>query len=1066
MKPNPNISTNYPCSENDAEANIDTGAEDAKSATAHALEEGTSPPRMQSAEIYDMDVDIGSEQEQITNELLRSRKRARSENGTAGDNQKNLNSTEPINKKQRIHEPDVSGSSSASSSSSSSSASTTFICKTDNRKKIRNQWTPQEHIEILDYFSLQKNSDRILTLLYGENPADWPQIKPQLRHISNYSDSLEILLSECGAVHLLKWNLARFCRIDFGSNTILCPSDFDLDRFRSGLLEYQLNQHAQVDDLKNDTHSTNRGTPLKLAAEWGDLMALQLLLSDTESASATNNNIANTLVAAAIHGHIEIVQLLLTHITDSEESNIGKQFALSNAAAGGHLSVCELLLKHGASLNIPDEIMPLHMAAEKGHTEICMLFIKHGADINQKNIDGFPPLYFAARHGREEACKLLLSLGADIDYVDDDKNSTLRIMLKSNDLELIQWLLERGAKVNALPGEYTLLMRAARRGNSEIVKTLLAKGAEINSVTTEGTTALSEACVRGSLDVVKLLLDNGADPNGDQKKPPLVKAAVHACTGTIQLLIEYGAILFSNDNVGYRALRAAAVENIIKNVSKLLEFNVPVENAVIDQEEGPLLFALLKNLYPGESTDVLELLLKNKLSLQFADTKGNNALMSAINSKNFDAVELLIKYGAKVALNQINHAGKNALQIAIAKLESAIDNKRREGNLTLILACLLNSVKNNPDWPELQDAIINTAPTAFTREMISMNLVWPLTKKETSINDVVKTTIDFSALEKLIKSIAGGTFLHGKDIELELSMACIHSALSKEIYPYLAALPHIKFSLFGNTGHIYTKTISSFIAGLGATLENIRTEHGEHWNPYNINVEDNTIFTPLTQIANTQLTQLIDTSIATETTDLVPVFETLFETCFNASFLAHSLPAIFPPYQASPGAVTNALLAKGVYAAFGTKIETAWKKVWERFTGTPLSRDSTHSNSSSSSSSSISSSSSSRASSTTSLATVIDGNDMDDFFSSGDLPSEWIDELPAPPNPASFVESAQAQALLQAFRDELRLAFDQVGSHILDLPKTATEVQGEAAKIYADLMFRQLHMLMQFIKAE
>jgi hypothetical protein len=91
---------------------------------------------------------------------------------------------------------------------------------------------------------------------------------------------------------------------------------------------------------------------------------------------------------------------------------------------------------------------------------------------------------------------------------------------------------------------------------------------------------------------------------------------------------------------------------------------------------------------------------------------------------------------------------------------------------------------------------------------------------------------------------------------------------------------------------------------------------------------------------------------------------------------------------------------------------------------------------------------------------------MDDFFSSGDLPSEWIDELPAPPNPASFLESAQGQALLEAFRYELRLAVNQVGRNILDLPKAAKEVPAEAAKIYADLMFRQLHMLKQFIQAE
>jgi hypothetical protein len=261
MTPNPNSPAFYSFSENDAETNIDNGAEDAQPKSEPSPEQRTSPPRMQSFEIHDMEVDGGSEQEQITNALLRSRKRARSENGTAGDNQKDLKSTEPINKKQRIHEPDVSGSGSSSAWPSSSSASTTFICKTDNRRKIREKFTSEECNEILICFSKQENSDRVCTLLYGENPADWPQIKPQLRHISNYSDSLKLLLSECGAVRLEEGDRMIF-PVMKNFEPILYPSDFNLDRFRSGLLEHQQKQHIQLQDLANDTHSKDYRTPL------------------------------------------------------------------------------------------------------------------------------------------------------------------------------------------------------------------------------------------------------------------------------------------------------------------------------------------------------------------------------------------------------------------------------------------------------------------------------------------------------------------------------------------------------------------------------------------------------------------------------------------------------------------------------------------------------------------------------------------------------------------------------------------------------------------------------------
>ena len=56
----------------------------------------------------------------------------------------------------------------------------------------------------------------------------------------------------------------------------------------------------------------------------------------------------------------------------------------------------------------------------------------------------------------------------------------------------------------------------------------------------------------------------------------------------------------------------------------------------------------------------------------------------------------------------------------------------------------------------------------------------------------------------------------------------------------------------------------------------------------------------------------------------------------------------------------------------------------------------------------------------------------------------------------------QSQALLQVFRDELRLTLDSVGGNIIDLPKATKE----AYKIYVDLILRQLYMLNQFIQAK
>ena len=159
------------------------------------------------------------------------------------------------------------------------------------------------------------------------------------------------------------------------------------------------------------------------------------------------------------------------------------------------------------------------------------------------------------------------------------------------------------------------------------------------------------------------------------------------------------------------------------------------------------------------------------------------------------------------------------------------------------------------------------------------------------------------------------------------------------------------------------------------------------------------------------------------------------------------MPDILPAYKAEAGALADALMRQGMYSVLATKIETAWQAVWRRFAGTKI----------------ISEASSSNSSSSNSVGSQIPGADFDlnhpIDLSGDDLPSDWIDQLPTPTNFLFSLDSAQGQAMLEAFRQQLRLTVDQVGENILDLPTATTE----AAKIYAELLFRQLYMLKQFI---
>jgi hypothetical protein len=188
------------------------------------------------------------------------------------------------------------------------------------------------------------------------------------------------------------------------------------------------------------------------------------------------------------------------------------------------------------------------------------------------------------------------------------------------------------------------------------------------------------------------------------------------------------------------------------------------------------------------------------------------------------------------------------------------------------------------------------------------------------------------------------------------------------------------------------------------------------------------------------------------------------ETCFNFTFSMPALvstrilPHSFPAYSAATGTLADTLMAKGMYYAFAVKIEAAWKKAWSQFVGKIMISNSVSSSSSSSSSSNSYISSHAQ-------SAFYDPDDPFGIFDD-DLTSELIGELPAPMDAVTYLNSPQGQDLLEAFRHELRLAVDQVGINVLDLPKGETEASPEAARVYAELMFRQLHMLKQFIKAK
>lgn len=653
---------------------------------------------------------------------------------------------------------------------------------------------------------------------------------------------------------------------------------------------------------------------------------------------------------------------------------------------------------------------------------------------------------------------MLVSYGADINYIANSGASILCMAAESGNLELVKYLWAQGAKINEGKGETTPLIRATNKNHLEIVKFFLSKGVSVNQTDDREETALHQACKYGLIEMTMLLLEKGADPNrvNQNGDTPLVDAAIRGSVEIIRLLISHGAELFSEHNAGYRALSSAVSFAHINVVSLLLEAHVPVEPGRTKKNVAFLARAAKQIRLKTIPIRILELLLKYGASLHATDKKGNDALMLAANAKDIAAVNFLLKNGA--VIGQINSNGQHALNIASSRLDISATKLNLKTNRDIeILIQLLIRAQTQANWLQLRTDTINKAKNPLTREIILQSLAWPHVYDKLTLANLAKNVLNRNELKNYIQFAitASPTNLSDQTITYMLSLAGICPSLIEHIRPYIQAIPQIKSQLFGNSTIIHPSIVDSFIAGMSLTLERIRIEHGEHWKPYDGELSGSPVFQFFNQVANTELNQLIEHAANHETTNTALVFENLLEACFNSTFTAQTLPHSFPPYTAATGALTNALMAKGVYSAFATKIEAAWKATWSHFVGKPMISDS--GSSSSSSSSSFSSSMSSLAQNAV--------YDPDHPFGVNDYGStdEWIDQLSVPAGPVNYLYSPQGQDLLEAFRTQLRLAFDQVGENILDLPKGEAEASAEAAKIYSELMFRQLHMLKQFI---
>ncbi|XP_023489700.1 phosphatidylinositol-3,5-bisphosphate 3-phosphatase MTMR8 isoform X2 [Equus przewalskii] len=175
---------------------------------------------------------------------------------------------------------------------------------------------------------------------------------------------------------------------------------------------------------------------------------------------------------AASYGHVSCLRVLLAHGADVDSLDIKAQTPLFTAVSHGHLDCVRVLLEAGACPggSIYNNCSPVLTAARDGAVAILKELLSHGAEANVKaklpvwasNIASCSgPLYLAAVYGHLDCFRLLLLYGADPDYNCIDQHllarvprprTLLEICLHHNcEPEYIQLLIDFGANVYLPP---------------------------------------------------------------------------------------------------------------------------------------------------------------------------------------------------------------------------------------------------------------------------------------------------------------------------------------------------------------------------------------------------------------------------------------------------------------------------------------------------------------------------------------------------------------------------------------------------------------------------------------
>ena len=332
------------------------------------------------------------------------------------------------------------------------------------------------------------------------------------------------------------------------------------------------------------------------------------------------------------------------------------------------------LLSSGAKVNEArdDGSTPLAWAVNRDDSEITAALLRAGANVNAADENGETPLLLDDANGNLEIARHIIYAGADVHAKSWNGHTPLISATSAGNIELVRLLLDKGAAVNIAESRMsqTPLMFAIADGRSDISKLLIDRGADVNAVSTNGFTPLLFAALRGDDISARSLIAAKADPKYKAKdgSTAFTIALARGNDAVTRLMLEQGADPSARDAAGATPLHEAARQGKLEDlIARGADVNAKVERAGgrggappggLGQGQTPFLIAALSG-----KVELMQELLKLGADPKALAVDGTGAVLLATNSRNLDAVKMVVELGLDV--NQHPNNRPTALHQAV-----------------------------------------------------------------------------------------------------------------------------------------------------------------------------------------------------------------------------------------------------------------------------------------------------------------------------------------------------------------------------------------------------------------